>query len=350
MTGLRYAGMGTLGVALAFAGTQIVSVADQGQGQKAQKPPAAATATRKPAKKLHTAWGDPDLQGIWSNATTTPLERPSDLEGKTELSDAEHEERQQKIAQARSTDNAPAAGDPGTYNEIWWERGKLLKATSIIIDPPDGRLPPLTPQAQKEADQRAAARKGHEWDSVQDRNLHERCMLYHGVPPLPTGYNNNYQIAQTPDYVAILSEMIHEVRLIPLKPRPHNSPAIRQWMGDSRGHWEGDTLVVETVNFNGYAGGLWALNRSYMEGSGETLKVIERFKRVDQDSIDYTFTIDDPKTFTRSWTGSLPMSKIDGPIFEYACHEGNYAMTSILGGARAQEKKAAEEAAKKKQP
>jgi hypothetical protein len=288
------------------------------------------------------------LQGIWSNATTTPLERPTDLQGKAELSDEEHADRQQKVSDARSTDKAPAAGDPGTYNEIWWERGRLLKATSIIVDPPDGKLPPLTPQAQKEADAREAARKGHEWDSVQDRNLHERCLLYHGVPPLPTGYNNNYQIAQTPDHVAILSEMIHEVRVIPLKPRSQNRPAIRQWMGDSRGRWEGDTLVVETTNFNGYAGGLWALNRTYLEGTGETLKVIERFRRVDQDSIDYTFTIDDPKTFTRTWTGSLPMEKIDGPIFEYACHEGNYAMTSILAGARAQEKKAAEEAAKKK--
>ena len=347
MTGLRYAGMGALGIVLAFAGTQVVSVAEQ--GQKKSPTPAAGAAAKKSAKKLHTPWGDPDLGGIWSNATTTPLERPSDLEGKAELSDAEHEERQQKIQDSRSTDKTPQAGDPGTYNEIWWERGKLLKATSIIIDPPDGRLPALTPEGKREADRRAAASNGHEWDSVQDRNLHERCLLYHGVPPMPTGYNNNYQIAQTPDYIAILSEMIHEVRLIPLKPRPHTGPAMRQWMGDSRGHWEGDTLVVESVNFNSYAGGLWALNHTSLEGSGETLKVVERFKRVDEDSIDYQFTVDDPKTFIRPWTGSLPMSKIDGPIFEYACHEGNYAMTSILAGARAEEKKATEEAAKKKQ-
>jgi hypothetical protein len=343
MTRLGFAGI----VALTFAGTQVVSLADQ-QPPLGQKRAAAAATAKKAPGKLHTPWGDPDLQGIWSNATMTPLERPGDLQGKAELTDEEHRDRQQRVQEARSTDKPPAAGDPGTYNEIWWERGKLLKTTSIIIDPPDGRLPALTPQAQKEADQRAAARKGHEWDSVQDRNLHERCLLYHGVPPLPTGYNNNYQIAQTPDYVAILSEMIHEVRLIPLKPRPQNRPAIRQWMGDSRGRWEGDTLVVETTNFNSYAGGLWALNRTYLEGTGETLKVIERFRRVDEDSIDYKFTIDDPKTFTRTWTGSLPMEKIEGPIFEYACHEGNYAMTSILAGARAQEKKAAEEAARKK--
>src|SRR5207248_2806084 len=144
---------------------------------------------------------------------------------KSELTDEEQQERQQQVADSRNTDKAPQAGDPGTYNEIWWERGGLLKRTSIITDPPDGRLPPLTPQAQKEADARAAARTGHEWDSVQDRDLHERCLLYHGVPPMPTGYNNNYQIAQTPDHIAILSEMIHEVRLIPLKPRPHASAA-----------------------------------------------------------------------------------------------------------------------------
>jgi hypothetical protein len=345
MMRLGFAGI----VALAFAATQVVSLADQQQPAPGQKRAAAAAPAKKTPGKFRTPWGDPDLQGLWSNATTTPLERPNDLAGKAELTDEEHLDRQQRVSEARNTDKAPAAGDPGTYNEIWWERGKLLKTTSIIIDPPDGKVPPLTPQAQQQADQRAAARKGHEWDSVQDRNLHERCLLYHGVPPLPTGYNNNYHIAQTPDHVAILSEMIHEVRLIAVKPRPYDRPAIRQWMGDSRGRWEGDTLVVETTNFNSYAGGLWALNRNYLEGTGESLKVIERFRRVDEDSIDYTFTIDDPKTFTRPWTGSLPMEKIEGPIFEYACHEGNYAMTSILAGARAQEKKAAEEAAKKKQ-
>ena len=206
------------------------------------------------------------------------------------------------------------------------------------MDPPDGRIPPLTPEGQQRADAVAAAKRGRgPADSWEDRNLHERCLVYHSVPPLPTGYNNNYQIVQAPGLVAILSEMIHEVRLIPLDGRPHMGPNIRQWFGDSRGHWEGDTLVVDTTNFTD----LNDLNQRIRRGSGATLHVIERFTRVDTDKIDYQFTVDDPATFTKPWTATLPMAKIQGPIYEYACHEGNYGMSGILSGHRAQEKAAA---------
>jgi hypothetical protein len=296
---------------------------------------------------LRTAWGDPDLQGIWSNATPTPLERPGRFGERQEFSEEEAEQIGEQLAKTRSTDNAPPKGDPGTYNEFWWERGKLLKQTSLIVDPPDGKIPALTPDGQRRADAHAAAMRAHgPADSWEDRNLHERCILYHGVPPLPTGYNNNYQIVQTRGVVAILHEMIHEVRFIPLDGRPHVGPGIRQWMGDSRGHWEGETLVVDTSNFNQAGGGLFELNRANLRGSGETLHVVERFTRTGRDTIDYRFTIDDPGTFTRPWTGSIPMTRTDGPIFEYACHEGNYAMAGMLGGARAQERASAAPAVK----
>ncbi|HWW82369.1 MAG TPA: hypothetical protein VNZ26_02140 [Vicinamibacterales bacterium] len=310
-----------------------------GAGQTATPgPKTKKTSAQGSRATSRTPWGDPDLQGIWSNATTTPLERPSQFAGKETLSSEEADEIDRVQSQARSTDNAPKAGDPGTYNEGWWERGKLLKQTALVVDPADGRIPGLTPQAQQSADARAAATsKRGPADSWEDRNLHERCILYHGVPPLPTGYNNNYHIVQTREYVAILHEMIHEIRLIPLDGRPHVGSGIRQWMGDSRGHWEGDTLVVDTTNFNVAAGGLYELSRTNLRGTGETLHVVERFTRRGPDEIDYRFTVDDARTFSRSWSGSIPMSKIDGPIFEYACHEGNYAMTDMLKGARAEE-------------
>ena len=309
-------------------------VAAQSSSQEAAPKPHPGRAHTTP----RTPWGDPDLQGIWSNATPTPLERPSQFSGKAQLSDEEAAQIGEEQAKVRSTDNTPKAGDPGTYNETWWERGKLLKQTALVVDPADGKIPALTPQAEQAARARQAALNGRgPSDSWEDRNLHERCILYHGVPPLPTGYNNNYQILQTRNYVAILHEMIHEIRIIPLDGRPHVGPNIRQWMGDSRGHWDGDTLVVDTTNFNPAAGGLYELARTNLRGTGETLHVVERFTRKGND-IDYRFTVEDPKTFTRPWSGSIPMSVVEGPIFEYACHEGNYAMADMLRGARTTEK------------
>jgi len=343
--------------ALAVAMLVVWRTAAPTSGQTALK--AGTTAETKPAAKAKaaggakreflTSWGEPDLQGIWSNATTTPLERPSGLAEKDLLSEDEKSEQDEQTAERLNTDRRDGAGTDvdvdRAYNNFWWERGKSIGRTSLIVDPLDGRIPPLTPEGQRRADAVAAARREHgPADSWEDRNLHERCLVYHAVPPLPTGYNNNYQIVQTHEYVAILSEMIHEVRLIPLDGRPHLGQSIRQWFGDSRGHWEGHTLVVDTTNFTD----LNDLNQRIRRGSGATLHVVERFTRVDADKIDYQFTVDDPATFTRPWTATLPMAKIPGPIYEYACHEGNYGMSGILAGHRAQEATAAQ--AVKKEP
>jgi hypothetical protein len=290
----------------------------------------------------HTPDGQPDLQGVWSNATTTPLERPAALADKQVLTEEETAELQKQTSENRNTDRRDGKGTDAdvarAYNEFWWDRGNVLNRTSLIVDPPDGRLPPLTTAGQKIMDARAEAKRSRgPADSWEDRPLQERCLLYHGVPPLPTGYNNNYQILQSPGLVAIVHEMIHEVRLIPLDGRPHLPPNVRQWMGDSRGHWEGKTLVVETTNFNDNP-------RLFRFPASASTRVEERFTRIDAGHIDYRFTVDDPAMYTKAWTAILPMTKIEGPIYEYACHEGNTAMVGILAGARAQEK--ATEAAK----
>jgi len=270
-----------------------------------------------------TSWGEPDLQGVWSYATTTPLQRPDAMAGRDTLTDAEIEALAE--AQAERQDGAPRTGDPGTYNNFWWDRGKSNGRTSLIIDPPDGKLP-WKPEALAENAKRAAYRRDHPADSHLDRSPTDRCIMYHGVPPLPSGYNNTYQIFQTPGMVAILDENIHHVRLIPVDGRPHLSERVRHWNGDSRGRWDGDTLVVETRNFNDKT------DLRY-EGTSHTVSV-ERFRRSGPDLIDYTYTITDPTVFTRPFTVSLPMPRRDDKIYEYACHEGNYAMPGILAGAR----------------
>lgn len=317
-------------VALALAAIPLLY--ESAQGQAGRPTPQPWTAPRTP-------WDHPDLQGIWSNATTTPLERPAEFANKPVLTDEEFAAANAAAASRRNTDQAPRTGDPGTYNEFWWERGNLLKHTAIIIDPPDGKVPPMTAEGRTRATAYADARRGHgPADSWEDRNLHERCILYHGVPPLPTGYNNNYEIVQTPGYVAIRYEMLSEMRIIPLGGRKHLPSPIRFWMGDPRGRWEGNTLVVESTNFNYAAGGLYELGSvANLQGTGETLKVIERFTRVDAETIDYTFTIDDPTMFMRPWTGRLPLVAFEGPLYEYACHEGNIAMEGMLRGARLEE-------------
>ena len=293
--------------------------------------------------------GQPDLEGIWTNATITPLERPRALAGKEFFTPQEAAEYEKRILDEVSTDrrDGGAEVDVGrSYNELWRERGKLLLRTSLIVDPPDGRLPALTPEAQKRAVARREDRRRRgpdPADSWLDRNLAERCIT-RGAPKLPGGYNNNFEIIQTPGYVTIVQEMIHETRIIPLDGRPHADKNIRLWMGDSRGHWEGDTLVVDTANYNDKI-----ISNSFncCPEAGANLHVVERFRRVDANTIDYRYTVDDPATYTRPWTAAVPMTTIDEPMFEYACHEGNHAMVGILAGARAKEKKAAEEAARK---
>ena len=309
---------------------------------------AIATAAAQPAKSSsvrtpRTPWGDPDLQGMWTNATATPFERPKELEGTQLLTESELAVRDRQVAQENSTDNAPPAGNPGSHNEFWRERGKLGKRTSLVVDPPDGKLPPLTPEGQAAQARLAAAAKASPADGPESRNLFERCIT-RGLPGAMMGdfYNHNYHILQTPGYVVISVEMIHDVRIIPLDGRPHVGPQIQQWLGDSRGRWDGGTLVVETTNLANVNDR--AVNRMLgiiIFGTSPKARVIERFTRLDAETIDYQVTVDDPATYTRSWTAAVPMTRLQGTLFEFACHEGNYGMEGILVGHRAEEKAAA---------
>jgi hypothetical protein len=275
-----------------------------------------------------TADGKPDLQGIWSNATQTPLQRPAALGTKAMYSDAEFA----KLT-LRDHDGPPPAGDPGTYNQFWWEEGGLLKQTSLIVDPPNGRIPPLTTEGERR--RKALQALGNDpGDSPEERNLAERC-LTRGAPKLPGGYNNNFQVVQTPTHVMMFQEMIHEARIIPIDGRPHLPPHIRGFLGDSRAHWEGDTLVVDTTNYRR------EINQNSFNccgGATEHLTIVERFTLADADTIDYRYTVNDPVTFTAPWTVSVPMHRVPGPIYEYACHEGNEAMIGILRGHRAEDR------------
>jgi hypothetical protein len=275
-----------------------------------------------------TPWGDPDLQGIWNFGTITPLERPADLGNRATLTPEEVAKLNQLEAVRGDTRLADPKRDVEVaYNSAWWDRGVSTGRTSLIIDPPDGRLPPYTPEgrARKERlDQRG-------YDSWEDRALNERCLVYRPVPVRSSGYNNNNQIVQAPGYVAMLQEQIHEVRIIPLDGGPHVGEAIRPWLGDSRGRWEGNTLIVETKNFHP--------NSNY-EGAGGNRHVIERFTLVDANNLSYEFTVNDPTTWTRPWTAQVPWRRDEGPIFEYACHEGNYGMRNLLKGARFLEEEA----------
>jgi len=287
--------------------------------------------------------GNPDLQGTWSTATLTPLERPAALGGKQFFTEQEAAEYEKQFLLQANRDRRDGGADTDVgraYNEFWFSRGSHLVAsgrTSLIVDPPDGKIPPLTAEAQKRQADRAAQTAAHAFDGPEYRPLAERCILWPtaGPPMLPGGYNNNYQIVQAPGYVTILVEMIHDVRIIPTDGRPHLPPGVRQWMGDSRGQWEGNTLVVDTTNFTG---------NTNFRGASKDLHLIERFTRVSPETIVYEFTVDDPAAFTKPWKAEIPMQKTQEPILEYACNEGNYAMTGVLGGARAEEKRAAEKA------
>jgi len=296
----------------------------------------------KPAPKTETSRvprtpeGRPDLQGIWTNNFATPLERPRELAGKEFFTD-EEAAAYEKMIRARPDSN----GDVVSDTTVWWEKGKSIvstRRTSLIIDPPDGRIPALTPEAQKKmAEIRAEARK-HPNSGPEDFGLQSRCILWPAagpLPMLPSPYNNNYQIYQTKDYVTIEIEMIHDARIIPLDGSPHLPPTVRLWMGDSRGHWEGDTLVVETTNFT---------DKTRFRGSDENLRLIEKFTRSAPDTLMYQFTLDDPTAFTKPWTGELPMLATPGPVYEFACHEGNEAIPNMLKIARQAEKQAKDKA------
>jgi hypothetical protein len=304
----------------------------------------AAQSTKKGWTPGRTPDGQPDLQGVWTNSTLTPVERPAAFQGKPTISEADAVAYEKRTVTESNRDvraSDPAVDVGQAYNELFFDRGNKLARidgtarTSMVIDPPDGRIPPLTPEAQKRLDKQREDARLHPADGPESRSLPERCIFWPtaGPPMLPGPYNNNYQIYQTPGFVTIYSEMIHETRVIPLDGRPHLPSTVRKWLGDSRGHWDGNTLVVDTTNFN---------EKTRFRGSDENLHVIERFTRVSPTIILYKFTIDDPTAFTKPWTGETPLAAQDGPVYEYACHEGNYAMMDILAGARAEEKKAEE--------
>jgi len=299
---------------------------------------------------LRTAWGDPDLQGIWDFRTLTPLERPTELAGKEVLTDVEAAAFERATLEARNADRRDGADRPAgigsdverAYNQFWWDYGNRInedRRTSLIVDPPDGRIP-YTPEGRQRAARFFEDFFGKVAAGPEDRPLQERCILgfNSGPPMLPSAYNNNMQLLQTRDHVVIFNEMVHNARIVPLDGRPHLPSDLRQWVGDSRGRWEGDTLVVETKNF---------LRETSFSGSSAKMRLVERFRRVDADTLLYEFTVEDPTTWTRPWTAVVPMRPSEGLIFEYACHEGNYGMMNLLAGARALEK-AAEDAARTK--
>jgi hypothetical protein len=292
-----------------------------------------------------TADGHPDLQGVWTNATLTPMDRPAALAAKATLTDEEatkwEKAQADEVAAADGKSDADfhrraGSGETGGYNALFIDRGSELarvdgvKRSSLVIDPPEGRVPPMTAEARARLTGGRGGRGGAT-DSAKNRPLSERCLMSFGSssgpPMLPVLYNNNYQIVQTPDTIMILVEMVHDARIVRMNV-PHNPDSIRKWLGDSVGHWDGDTLVVDTINFN---------RQVNFRGSSQNLHVIERFTRVDANTILYRTTIDDPTTFSKSWTIEYPFRATPGPVYEYACHEGNYAMVDILGGARKEE-------------
>ena len=306
-------------------------------------PAPSQTGSGKPWTPPRTAEGRPDLQGTWSNAGIVPLERPKDLEGKRTFTEQEYVEYEKKVFK-RSDRDRPGQTGVGTYNGFWWDQGIKLapnRNTSLIIDPPDGRVPALTPAGAKRAEEDRAYAREHPADGPEDRPLIERCLVFPttGPPMLPSFFNGtpygpletNYQIVQTRDYLEIFIDHNHERRIIPLDGRPHLPASVRQWFGDSRGHWEGDTLVIDTTNFTG---------ETKFRGADENLHLTERFIRSGPETLLYRFTIDDPTVFTAPWTGEYPFIASQDRMYEYACHEGNYGLAGVLSGARQAEKKA----------
>jgi len=297
-----------------------------------------------------TADGKPDLQGTYTFATITPLQRPAELAGKAVLTPEEAAKFEKNENDRLNRDlytpekGQPSAGYPPqsqggvlSYNDFWYERGDKLTndlRTSLIVDPPDGRIP-FTAEARQRSAQRAA--RGEMFDNPEDLSLVDQCILgFNAGPPMVSGtYNNNLQIVQSPGYVVVFNEMVHNARIIPTDGRPHGTAPM--WTGDSRGHWEGDTLVVETLNFK---------RETSLQGSSAQTKVVERFTRLDAKTIDYRFTVEDPTSYARPWTASMPLRTIDENLYEYACHEGNYGMLDVLRGARFRDKEKKEETGK----
>ena len=309
--------------------------------------PAAAAAQSTEAGWVvsRTPDGHADLQGVWANNNVTPLERPEAWAGKETLSDEELAALRQSAANAVGDGDAlfgdqlvlaaiegieATSYDPttGNYNQFWIADRDFTNRTSLVVDPPDGRIPAVTPEAQERFRDAVGYRREHPADSYTDRPLQERCVTY-GLPRLGAGYNNYYQIFQNANHVVFLNEMIHDARVIPLTGAPHLPEPVRQLHGDSRGYWEGDTLVIETTNFSSTAS---------FRGSSDGLHLVERLTRVGPRTLDYEITITDPTVWIRPWTVRIPLMLSDEPMFEYACHEGNIGMDGILAGHRAEER------------
>ena len=319
--------MGSFGVSLiaAFAFVSLAAVPAMGQDGR------------------RTSWGDPDLQGVWDFRTLTPLERPAELADKAFLTEEEAAAFEAQTLEARDADRRDGAEKPfgigsdveRAYNQFWWDYGTNVtddRRTSLITDPADGTIP-YTAAGREEAGRFFSVLFGNVAAGPEDRALGERCILgfNSGPPMLPSAYNNNVQLFQTPDTVVILNEMVHNARIVPLNGPPHLPSDVRQWVGDSRGRWEGETLVVETTNFVG---------ETSFVASSDNLRLVERFTRTADDTLVYEFTVEDSTMWTRPWTAAVPMTKSDLTLFEYACHEGNYGMTNLLAGARVEEKEA----------
>jgi len=301
------------------------------------KPAASSTApdkahvARKAARPApRTADGHADLQGMWDFAQLTPFERPGNFAGRNTVSDEEAEEfAQQRIESTNKDrrDGGAAADVERAYNDFWWDFGtRVSKQSSLVVDPPDGHVPPLTAEAEK----RAAERRNR-FDNPEERPLPERCILgfNSGPPMVPSAYNNNVQIVQTRDHIVIVNEMIHSARIIDFSRRAHWPKAMRFLTGDSIAHWEGDTLVVDTTNYE---------RDGVFRGSTAELHLVERFTRMDGDTLQYEFRVEDAATWAKPWAVSMTMARTEQPMFEYACHEGNYALEGVLKGARYQDR------------
>ncbi|MEE2636859.1 MAG: hypothetical protein VYE68_06460 [Acidobacteriota bacterium] len=301
--------------------------------------------------------GRPDLHGVWHFNTTTPLQRPESARNRPHYTEEEHAALAARAAGSPGWDNPPPDGSVGSYNQFWWDRGGPVedRRTSLIIDPPDGRLPSLTPDAIRQVG--SVERHvpgalpvryrigGLGADGPEERGLAARCIVGYNVGPplLPGGYNNNLQVFQSADHVVILTEMVHTARIVPITDRPHLPEAIRLWNGDARGHWDGDTLVIETTNFSPKRAS-FEPGATVAFGTGATLTLVERLTRVTPDTLVYEYTVDDPTTFSHSFTAAIPMRHSTDPIFEYACHEGNYGMTNMLLVGRAADTEPEEDA------
>ena len=334
--------------ALTLAVTTAVALGAQGPVKVPTAPKPVEPAAKRAWTVPRTPWGDPDLQGIWNDATSTPLQRPNKYAGKDVLTDEEAAGFEQELANDLNRDRRDggnAIDVNRAYNEHRMDSKRLKatadKRTSLIIDPADGRLPsqvPVPPEVQKQRAARAEAAKrfadGLPY-SVDDMSLPVRCIIRTDSPPyLPTIYNNDFMIFQSPGQVVIAPEMIHSARVIPVDGKPHLNQKLNQWLGDSRGRWDGDTLVVETTNFRREDG------VTFLNTNPETYKITERFKRIGPDAIAYTFTVEDPQTWTRPWTAMVPWNRTSDQMYEYECHESNYDLVHLLTGARAREAQA----------